>query len=73
MIIYADEDIAKDLEILNLDTGNYVRHIDYANQKTGEVSIIQTDEKENPLCDSLIGNLIRCITNINFVFVYKGK
>jgi len=67
MIVHADDPISSQLEVLNLDTYEFIRNCEWANQETGEYCVYNLDIISNGFDYSknyLKGNII---------IVYKGE
>jgi len=69
----AHKDLAKQFEILNLDSGNFVRGVRVADDFTGKCEIYIMDEGRHILRDPLTGDLGIVTIRFNWVFCYKGS
>ena len=68
MLLHADDYMADFIEILDLNSGEYIRRCLWANQETGEYAVYKLDNDETIISD---GKLEYYRSNI--VFIYKPK
>lgn len=64
MKIIADEYMADDIEVLDLDSGKFIEKCKWADQETGEYEIYSYSQSSGFLSEIKKGNI---------VLVYKGK
>ena len=72
MLLDARDEIAKDMEVLHLDSGHFLSGVLKANQETGEIEYLMFDDNGEPKRDKE-GLIRRYYKKANIVFVYKGE
>ena len=71
MKIHADDPIAEDIEVLNLENGEFIRSCRWANQETGEYEVYGVDNEG--LLIKTKGEFDTTILIGKIVLVYKGE
>lgn len=73
MKLHADDYMADEMEVLDLDTGEFIRKCVWANQETGEYEVLLSLD---PVIDDqnvIQHNFSSRLCKDNIVLVYKGE
>lgn len=73
MEIHAREAMAKEIEVLDLESGVFIRYCLWANQETGEYEQYVLDECNDFIIDYENDKALTKIYKGNIVLVYKGE
>lgn len=69
MLLKAEDSIAKDIEVLNLENGEYIRGCAWANEETGEYAIYNYDLNGHYVISYDEPDLTILKGNIAFVYI----